>query len=143
MPHVHREARVRYTAAQMFDLVNDIESYPEFLHWCQGARVERSDGDTVEAVVEIGARGIHKAFRTRNTLERPRKIAIELVSGPFKKLEGAWTFEDLPEGGADVSLSLDFEVTRSPLAAIFAAVFEELVRSQMGAFLRRAEACYG
>lgn len=142
MPHVQRETRVPYTATQMFDLVNDVESYPEFLPWCQGACIERRDGDTLEAVVEIGLRGIHKSFRTRNTLERPQRIRIELVSGPFTHLNGVWSFENLDEGGSRVAVSLDFEVKRSPFAALFASIFEELVRSQMAAFIRRAEACY-
>jgi ribosome-associated toxin RatA of RatAB toxin-antitoxin module len=143
MPHVQREARVPYTAAQMFALVNDVESYPEFLPWCRAARIERRDGEALEAVLEIGLRGIHKSFRTRNTLERPRRIRIELVSGPFTHLNGVWSFEDLDEGGSRVGVSLDFEVKRSPFAALFASVFEELVRSQMAAFIRRAHACYG
>ena len=143
MPHVQRETRVPYTAAQMFDLVNDVESYPEFLPWCQGARIERRDGDSLEAVLDIGLHGIHKSFRTRNTLERPSRIRIELVSGPFTHLNGVWSFEDLPEGGARVAVSLDFQVKRSPFAALFASVFEQLTRSQMTAFIRRAEVCYG
>lgn len=143
MPHVQRETRVLYTAAQMFDLVNDIEAYPEFLPWCRGARIEQRDGDVLEAVVEIGLPGIHKSFRTRNTLERPERIGIELVSGPFTRLNGAWSFADLPDGGSRVRVSLDFEVKRSPFAALFASVFEDLVRSQMAAFIRRADERYG
>jgi ribosome-associated toxin RatA of RatAB toxin-antitoxin module len=143
MPAIRRSARVPYTAAQMFDLVNDIEAYPQFLHWCRGARVAVSAADTVEATVDIGIGGMHKSFMTRNTLERPRRIGITLLSGPFRRLDGAWTFADVPGGGTDVELALDYEVNYSPLAFVFAAVFEEVARSQLNAFVRRAGAVYG
>lgn len=143
MRSIRRSARVPYTAAQMFDLVNDVEAYPQFLHWCRGARIERRDGATIEAVLDIGISGIHKSFRTRNTLQAPDAIEIELVSGPFRRLDGKWAFEDLDDGGSKVSLLLEFEVVASPLSMIFSTVFEELARSQMNAFVDRARELYG
>jgi ribosome-associated toxin RatA of RatAB toxin-antitoxin module len=141
--HVNRSARVPHTALQMFDLVNDVEAYPEFLHWCQEARIERTEGATIEAVLEIGMGGIHKSFRTRNTLSKPEQIEIELVSGPFRRLDGIWRFTDLEEGGSEVTLALEFEIVPSPFGMIFATVFEELARSQMNAFIERAAHIYG
>ena len=143
MRTVRRSARVPYSAAQMFDLVNDVESYPRFLHWCRDARIERADGDTVEAVLDIGISGIHKTFKTRNTLERPNKLEIELISGPFRHLDGVGRFTDQPDGGSEVSVTLEFEVSHSPLSMIFSAVFEEVARAQMGAFIKRAKQIYG
>ena len=143
MRTVNRSARVPYSAGQMFDLVNDIESYPEFLHWCHGARVEGACDGVVEAVLEIGIGGFHKSFRTRNTLAEGESIKIELVSGPFEHLDGWWRFTDLPAGGSEVSLELRFEVAASPLGMIFSSVFEELTRSQMNAFIARADERYG
>lgn len=143
MPRVHREARVPHTAAQMFDLVNDVEAYPEFLHWCRGARVEAASESSMDAVVEIGLGGIHKSFRTRNRLERPNRIEIGLLAGPFRRLEGFWAFRDRPEGGCEVELSVDYEVNHGPLGMLFSAVFEEVARSQMNAFIRRADRVYG
>lgn len=143
MRTVNRSARVPYGSGQMFDLVNDVESYPEFLHWCRGARVESARDGVVEAVLEIGIAGVHKSFRTRNTLTEGESIKIELVSGPFKHLDGWWRFADLPDGGSEVSLELRFEVAASPLAVIFSGLFEELARSQMTAFVARAKERYG
>lgn len=143
MPRVQRSARVPYTAEQMFDLVNDIESYSRFLHWCSGARVDVRQGNTVEATLDIGVLGFRQSFRTRNTLLRPTRIQIELVSGPFRRLRGEWKFADLPEGGSDVSLALQFEVTVSPFGVLFSKVFEELAGAQMNAFTERAAAVYG
>ncbi len=143
MPRVQRSARVPYTAEQMFDLVNDVESYPRFLHWCSGARIDVRQGNTVEATLDIGVLGFRRSFRTRNTLRRPESIEIELVTGPFRRLRGEWRFVDAAGGGSDVSLSLQFEVTASPFGAVFSKVFEELAGAQMSAFTERAAKLYG
>jgi ribosome-associated toxin RatA of RatAB toxin-antitoxin module len=143
LPTVKRSARVPYTTEQMFDLVNDVESYPKFLHWCRGARIESRQGSTVEATLEIGALGFHQSFRTRNTLERPERIGIDLVSGPFRRLRGEWRFVAAQDQGTDISLTLTFEVTSSPFGIVFAKVFEELAASQMTAFVDRAKKVYG
>ncbi len=143
MRTVQLKERVPYSASQMFDLVNDIESYPAFLHWCRGARVdERSDGSMV-ATLDVGIGGLRKRFTTRNALEPPRRIAIELVDGPFRNLHGAWAFEDENETGCAVELALAFEVAHTPLDRVFGLLFEEIARSQVGAFVRRARALYG
>lgn len=143
LPTVKRTAHVPYTTEQMFDLVNDVESYPQFLHWCRGARIDLKQGNTIEATLEIGALGFHQRFRTRNTLARPERIGIDLVSGPFRRLRGEWRFVTAASGGTDVSLTLAFEVASSPFAIVFAKVFEELAASQMTAFIERARKIYG
>ena len=142
MPTVKRSARVPYTTEQMFDLVNDIEQYPEFLHWCRGARIDLEQGNTVEATLDIGVLGFQQSFRTRNTLRRPDSIGIDLVSGPFRRLRGEWRFVAATDRGCDISLALTFEVTPSPFGLVFTRVFEELAGSQMTAFVARAKAVY-
>ena len=143
MATVKRSARVPHTPEQMFDLVNDIESYPKFLHWCRAARIDARYPNSLEATLDIGMLGIHQSFRTRNALTRPERIGIDLVSGPFRRLRGEWRFTPVPDGGTDVSLTLSFEVTRSPFGALFAKVFEELAAAQMSAFIERANKIYG
>jgi ribosome-associated toxin RatA of RatAB toxin-antitoxin module len=127
----------------MFDLVNDVEAYPEFLHWCRGARIEASGEGTVDAAIDVGLGGFYKTFKTRNTLERPHRIGIALISGPFRRLEGAWEFADSAGSGADIGLMLDYEVSHSSLGLVFATVFAEVARSQMNAFVERARHVYG
>ena len=126
----------------MFDLVNDVERYPEFLHWCKGARIDARHGNTIEATLDIGALGFQQSFRTRNTLVRPERIGIDLVSGPFRRLRGEWRFTDAATGGTVIALTLTFEVTLSPFGIVFAKVFEELAGSQMAAFINRAAKIY-
>jgi len=143
MRTVRRSAQVPFSAEQMFDLVDDIASYPEFLPWCQGATIQRRTGDLAEATLEVGVAGVNKQFSTRNRLDRPHRIEIQLLKGPFRSLEGAWTFDDHDEGGSEVGLTLDFEVAASPLHMVFGILFEEIVRSQVTAFIDRAKAKYG
>jgi ribosome-associated toxin RatA of RatAB toxin-antitoxin module len=140
---VQRSARVPHTAEQMFDLVNDIESYPRFLHWCVGARIDARQDDRVEATLDIGLLGFRYSLRTRNTLRRPESIQLDLVTGPFRRLRGEWRFAGAGEAGCDVSLSLQFEVAASPFGVLFSKVFEELAGAQMDAFIARAAKVYG
>jgi ribosome-associated toxin RatA of RatAB toxin-antitoxin module len=131
----------------MFDLVNDIDAYPQFLHWCSGARIESSTPEEVTASIDIGIAGISQKFRTRNRLTAPEnggagRIAVSLVAGPFRRLEGVWTFEPLADGGSEVRLELEYELTLSPLRLVISPIFDEIARSQMGAFVRRADAIY-
>ena len=140
--------RVPYSAGEMLALVNDIDSYPDFLHWCRGARIEKSSGPLVEAALDIGIGGIHKTMRTRNrtsTAEdsRTANIRIEMVDGPLKHLVGDWNFMDKSDGGSEVELVLDYEVHRTPFGMLLRTVFDEIASSQLNAFIRRAHALHG
>ena len=148
MTEIHRSAHVPYSAAQMLELVNDICAYPNFLHWCLAARIERSEGARVEAALDIGISGIHKTMRTRNCTSVPEgggvaSIEIEMIDGPLKRLRGAWTFTDRQAGGCDVTLGLDYEVHRTPFGFLLRTVFDEIASSQLNAFVRRAAVVYG
>lgn len=148
MPVIQRSARVPYTALQMLTLVNAIEDYPEFLHWCHAARVEKSSGDVVEAALEIGISGIHKTMRTRNTTVAgaegvPSTICIEMIDGPLQKLKGSWSFLDTTPSGCDIGLRLEFETHRTPFGFLLRTLFDEIANSQLNAFIRRADKVYG
>ena len=127
----------------MFDLVNDVEAYPGFLPWCESATVEHASADRLEATLHVGVGPVRKRFSTRNRLDRPRRIEIELLQGPFRKLTGEWRFDDVAGDGCDVVLALDFEMSSLPLKLVFEAIFEELARSQIDAFVTRAGEVYG
>lgn len=142
MPSINRTAEVEWSAEQMFALVNDVEAYPQFLHWCSSTRVISRSDDLVIAEVEVSLAGIRQRFSTRNTLEPPHRIDISLQNGPFRKLEGDWRFTNT-ERGSKVSLSLEFSVSISPIGFVLSRVFEEIARSQMDAFIKRARSVYG
>ena len=119
----------------MFDLVNDIERYPEFLHWCRGARVDLVQGSTIEATLDIGVLGFHQSFRTRNTLKRPERIGIDWCPGLSGACAASGASFPRRAAGPTSRLALTFEVTVSPFGIVFAKVFEELAASQMTAFV--------
>ena len=143
MRSVRRQHQVPYTPEQMFDLVNDVDAYPDFLHWCRGSSVEKISETEVVATVEVGIGGIRRSFTTRNMLARPGGIAMELISGPFDALNGNWSFAAAAGGGCTVELSLAFEVSATPLEMLFASLFEEVVHTQVAAFVSRAHDIYG
>lgn len=143
MRKVHRSALVPYSADDMFALVDDIESYPEFLPWCSDAEVHERSGATVEATLELHRGAISKHFRTKNTAEAKRAIEIALLDGPFRHLAGRWQFQQLGDSGSKVSLDFEFEFASRTIDKIFGAFFEEICNTLVDAFTRRAEAAYG
>ena len=142
MRSVRRQHQVPYTPEQMFDLVNDVGAYPDFLHWCRSSSVERISDTEVIATLEVGTGGIHRSFTTRNSLTRPDEITMELVAGPFDAFSGSWTFSAAANGGCTVELHLAFEVSTAPLEMLFASIFEEMVHTQVAAFVSRADDIY-
>jgi ribosome-associated toxin RatA of RatAB toxin-antitoxin module len=148
MPSFSRRERVDYSARQMFDLVNDIETYPEFLYWCTGSRVESRADDSVVAALDIGIGGVKQSFRTRNRVRRPEpdrdgRIEMALLTGPFRQLAGSWQFRELAERQSEVALSLGYEFGFSPLGLVLTPLFDEVVRTQIDAFVARAALVYG
>jgi ribosome-associated toxin RatA of RatAB toxin-antitoxin module len=143
MKEVKRSALVPYTAEQMFALVEDIESYPQFLPWVSGAQLlERKPGEVV------GRLEMHRAGRrevtTRNVLTPPREIALGLVAGPFKTLAGRWTFEPIgADRGTRVELSIRFEFANPMLNLLLSRTFEKSCNELVDAFVARARAVYG
>ncbi len=139
----HAERRVvPYAPEQMFDLVADIERYPEFLPWCLSARIRERRGDTLVADMVVGFKMFSERFTTIDVLEWPRRIDVTFSSGPFKYLDNHWTFE--PAGdGCLIDFDIDFELRSRLLQAMIGAVFGEAVRHMVGAFEKRARALYG
>ena len=147
MREVIRSALVPQTPAQMFALVEDVERYPEFLPGVVAARLlERSDSDLV-GMLEMERAGIREKFTTRNTLLHPERIDMKLVEGPFRTLEGEWTFVPIMEAGivrgTRVGLKIRFEF-RNPLTSLLLSrTFETTFASLIDAFTRRAKDVYG
>ena len=142
MRRVNRSALVSYTAAQMYELVKDVESYPAFLPWCNDAEVHVREPDLIEASLELHHRGISKRFRTRNPLKENEALGIELVGGPFKRLEGGWTFQRLGDEGCKVSLEIEFEFESRTMDIIFGRFFENTCNALVDSFTQRAAQMY-
>ncbi|MEA3149722.1 MAG: hypothetical protein QOD56_661 [Gammaproteobacteria bacterium] len=142
MQVVERSAIVTFKAEQMFALVNDVGRYPEFLPWCNGARVEDMSETERLATVSIARGVLRTEFTTRNTLEKNARILMELVDGPFRDLTGEWRFEPIGERGSRVHFRVEFEFKNRLTAAAFNAMFEALCGSIVDAFVQRAHKIY-
>lgn len=140
---VQKSALVKFSAQQMFDLVDDIESYPKFLPWCSGSKVLRREGDIVEGQIDIAKAGFHKSFVTRNRLDQGGKIYMSLLEGPFKSLEGVWNFLPLREDASKISLDLEFEIASAFASLAFGPVFNQICNTMVSSFTQRAKVVYG
>ena len=139
---INRSAIVPYSASQMYRLVEDVESYPDFLPWCSAAVLHWRDGDKLEGSVEMYRAGLRRSFRTRNLMRQDTAIEMTLVEGPFSHLAGGWRFMALGESGCKVSLSVEFEISSRTTNRLFGRYFEEICNSLVDAFVRRASEMY-
>ena len=140
----HAEQRVLpYTPEELFDLVADIERYPEFLPWCLGARIRRREGNTIVADLLIGFRMVRERFTSKVTLGRPGRIDVAYSEGPFRYLNNHWVFDPTPEGGCRIDFFVDFEFRSAFLQKIIGVLFNEAVRRMVAAFEARARHLYG
>ncbi|MGF1805833.1 SRPBCC family protein [Aliivibrio sifiae] len=142
MPQVSRSALVPFSAKQMYDLVNDVASYPQFLPGCSGSQIiEQTEGSMI-ASVDVAKAGIKKTFTTKNTLVDSEVIGMNLVDGPFKSLTGGWHFIALDETACKVELKLEFEFSNALVAMAFGKVFQELTNNMVNSFTQRAKQVY-
>jgi ribosome-associated toxin RatA of RatAB toxin-antitoxin module len=142
MAVVKKSALVRFSAKQMFDLVNDIESYPKFLPWCSASRILKREGDIVEAELTISKGGFKKSFSTRNKIDSGGKITVSLLEGPFTYLEGVWSFMPLREDASKISLDLEFEMPGLLASLAFGTVFNQICNTMVASFTERAKTVY-
>jgi len=140
----HAERRLLpYTPEQLFDLVADVERYPEFLPWCVGARVRERTQTTITADLLIGFRMVRERFTSRVVLDRPRRIDVSYTQGPFRYLNNHWEFIAQPEGGCLIDFYVDFEFRSRMLQKVIEVLFNEAVKRMVGAFEARARQLYG
>lgn len=138
---------MRYSSLQMYDLVNDVEAYPRRFAWCTGAQVlAREDQSSTTSAISVRlalrVAGMTQAFTTRNTLEPPQRIVMQLVDGPFRQLAGTWEFMALG-AGCKISLALDFEYSGRLMAPVMRAGFEKLADRMVDEFCAEADRVHG
>jgi ribosome-associated toxin RatA of RatAB toxin-antitoxin module len=143
MPSVKRSALVPFSAAQMYALVNEIESYPQFLPWCRSTHILHRNDDEVRATIEMQKGALHKSFTTINRLQPGKMMEVSLVEGPFRKLDGFWRFEALRADASKVSLDLDFELAGPVVSRVVGPIFHQIANSLVDAFCKRAVEVYG
>ena len=127
----------------MYELVNNINDYPQFLNWCEGASILNQSGHQITASVQINKGGLKQTFSTVNTLEPFQLIEMQLLDGPFEQLSGEWRFEPLGENAAKVFLDLKFKFKSKLLDMSLSTIFTKIASSQLDAFVARANKIYG
>jgi ribosome-associated toxin RatA of RatAB toxin-antitoxin module len=142
MTIVRRSRTVSYSCEQMYDLVNKVECYAEFLPYCSESKVHHRNADEVQATLVIGAAGMSKSFTTRNLLQENKMIEIRLVDGPFSHLEGFWRFDEV-KGGCKISFDLEFEFAGKIFSILLGSVFDQITDKMVDAFCDRALEIYG
>ncbi len=143
MPTINQATLVPYSAEQMYALVNDYESYPQFLSGCVGAKTLTTAEDELEAELHIQKLGISQRFSTHNKMVPNQKIEMQLLNGPFKSLQGAWTFTPFDEQSCKIALHLEFEFSNPMIAMVFGKIFNELTQKMIQSFKKRAKEVYG
>ena len=140
----HAEKRVLpYTAEQLFDLVADVDRYPEFLPWCLAARVTRREGNVVYADLVIGFRMVRERFSSKVTLHHPERIDVKYLKGPMRYLDNHWRFTPQDDGGCLVEFYVDFAFRSAVMQKLIGVLFNEAVRRMVDAFDARARDLYG
>ena len=139
---IKRTALVTFTPEQMFDLVVDVERYHEFLPWVAGAAVHEKTERELQASLTMERAGMRQSFTTRNVMQRPDWMSLKLVDGPFRRLEGLWTFTAIGGAGTKVVLEMSFEFANPVASMLFGRAFEQSVGELIDAFVARARATY-
>ncbi len=146
MKSVHKSVLIWHSAHEMFALVTDVVRYPEFLPWCSSGQVLEESPNGMVASIGMSFGGLHKSFTTRNTHETDRRIHLELVDGPFSRLDGTWNFTPVGEPGqraCKVEFVLNYGFSSTTLAALVGPVFDKIAGSLVDAFVKRADQVYG
>ena len=133
---------VAYSAEQMFNLVDGVEAYPQFMPWCGGSSVNKLNEATVHATVQINYHHIKQSFTTENVRTPPHQIDIALLDGPFKHLDGCWRFIPLSPSACKIEFRLHYEFSNKLLEKMVGPVFHYIANSFVDAFIHRAEKVY-
>ena len=146
MKTIQKSVLIWYSPQEMFDLVTSVQQYPQFLPWCDHTRVLEQDDSGMLAEVGIALSGIRHSFVTRNLHEPGRRVQMQLVKGPFSRLDGDWHFHTVGDGSqraARVELLLNYGFDSVTLSKVVGPVFDRIAASMVDAFVKRAEQVYG
>jgi len=131
-----------YPVQFMFDIVNDVDSYPEFLPWCGGVKIHQLDNSSMEASILMRGAGLNHWFKTRNSMVPGQSIEMELVEGPFSKLDGLWSFTPIDSEGCKIELKLLFEMKQGFASTLIAPAFSRIANTMVDSFCDRARDQY-
>lgn len=142
MARVEKSVLVAHTPERMFELVDRVEDYPDFLPWCGGTELKSRDEQRTVATIHIAYMGIRQSFTTENAKTQPREMRIRLQDGPFSELEGDWSFLPLGDDACKIEFRLQYAFSSRVLETILAPVFSHITNTLVDAFVRRADEMY-
>lgn len=142
MKKITRSALLPYSAQKMYELVNAVDQYSEFLPWCGGASIEEQSENYMKASVTIAKAGVSQTFQTENHLTKNQRIEMKLVDGPFKFLHGEWTFKALDEEACKIVFDIEFEMKSGLLNMAIGPIFEQIASTLVDSFVERAQQVY-
>lgn len=143
MPHHHERQSLPYSAAQMYDLVVDVKSYPGFLPWVSAIRVRKDSDTEMLADMIVGFKSLRETFSSRVVKTPKSEICVDYLDGPMKHLHNVWKFEDVADGGSIVDFTVDFSFRNRVFEALAGQFFNSALRKMTGAFIERADMLYG
>ncbi|BFM08666.1 type II toxin-antitoxin system RatA family toxin [Halioxenophilus aromaticivorans] len=142
MTTIERSALVAFSAQEMFDLVSDVERYPEFMPGCVKTDLIGRGDDWLEAKLHLGRGRLNTSFTTHNVVDAPNRMELSLTEGPFKSFHGVWTFTELAERACKLELKLEFEFSNKLIAMAAGRLFESMANQQVDAICQRARQIY-
>ncbi|MEO7744568.1 MAG: type II toxin-antitoxin system RatA family toxin [Usitatibacter sp.] len=140
MPNVRKSAIVPSSCEAMFALVEDVESYPQFLPWCGGTEVFERTAEITRARLDVAYHGLRTHIATLNRKERPERMTLEFIDGPFERFGGEWRFAPLGGEGCRVELALDYAFSSSTLERLLGGLFGDIADTLVDSFVQRAAA---
>jgi ribosome-associated toxin RatA of RatAB toxin-antitoxin module len=143
MKRIRRSAIVEHAAAELYALVEDVESYPRFLPWCVAAVVHDRTPASTRATLTVGLKGIRQSFTTQNENRPVEAIDMRLVEGPFRNFSASWRFSPLSAGACKIDFSLEYEFSSRILARLLEPLFDRIADTMVDAFARRADQVHG
>lgn len=140
---IQRSALLPYPAQALYDLVNDVASYPQFLPWCSAAQVLEVDDESMRASLTVAKASVSQRFTTHNRLQPGKAIEMHLEEGPFSQLQGVWEFKALGDKACKISLDLSFDYAGPLVKATLGPLFTQAANTMVDAFCQRAKQLYG
>ncbi len=138
MHNIHKSAIVLHPAQKMFQLVDSVENYPQFLPWCGSTQIIERDNDKTIASIEINYKGLRQTFTTENTKKQNQEMIIKLIDGPFKSLSGEWMFKNLDKDSCQIELKLEYEFSNVILEKLISPVFNMIANTFIDEFIKEA-----
>ena len=138
MHNIHKSAIVLHPAQKMFQLVDSVENYPQFLPWCGSTQIIERDNNKTIASIEINYKGLRQTFTTENTKKQNQEMIIKLIDGPFKSLSGEWMFKNLDKDSCQIELKLEYEFSNVILEKLISPVFNMIANTFIDEFIKEA-----